>query len=86
MKIELSEELKRQINWRSKESFSYAREICQEWGKIDTVVTWCREECRGDWRWQIIDTSSDIRPGRYIFYFDSEQDCCAFTLKWQVDQ
>jgi hypothetical protein len=37
---------------------------------------------QGDWRWQLIDTSSDQRPGRYIFYFDREQDLCTFVLKW----
>ena len=86
VKIELSEELKRQIDWRSETSFSYAREVFLEYGRIDEAVRWCKEECKQDWRWQIVDTSSDIRPGRYIFYFDGEQDCCAFTLKWQVDQ
>jgi len=36
----------------------------------------------GDWRWELLDVSSDIRPGRYVFYFDSERDMCAFSMKW----
>lgn len=82
VKIELSDELKKQIDWRSETSFPHSREVFLEYGQVDAVISWCREECQGDWRWQIIDTSSDIRPGRYIFYFDDEKDCCAFVLKW----
>lgn len=82
MRIPLTEAQKQQIDWRSETSFRYAREVYLPWGAVDPVVTWCRTECQQDWRWQIVDTSSDTRPGRYIFYFDSEQDCLAFTLKW----
>jgi hypothetical protein len=35
-----------------------------------------------DWRWQLIDTSTDQRPGRYVFYFDNNKDYFAFVLKW----
>jgi multisubunit Na+/H+ antiporter MnhE subunit len=68
---------------RDKESFAYAKEITKPWGGIDRVIAWCKTEMQNDWRWQVIDTSSDLRPGRYIFFFDSDKDCCAFTLKWQ---
>ena len=68
---------------RDKESFAYAKEITKPWGGIDRVIAWCKTEMQNDWRWQVVDTSSDIRPGRYIFFFDSDKDCCAFTLKWQ---
>jgi hypothetical protein len=67
---------------RDKESFAYAKEISKPWGGLDIVLAWCKTELTGDWRWQLVDVSSDIRPGRYIFYFDSDRDCCAFTLKW----
>ncbi len=82
VKIELTDEIKRQIDWRSETSFPYAREVFLNYGRVDEAIKWCQVECQCDWRWQIIDTSSDIRPGRYIFYFDSDQDCCAFALKW----
>lgn len=68
---------------RDKESFAYAKEISKPWGGLDIVLAWCKTELVGEWRWQLVDISSDIRPGRYIFYFDSDRDCCAFTLKWQ---
>ena len=72
----------RQIDHRSRESFAYAREVAKPWGGLEPILAWCRTEVQGDWRWQLIDMSSDIRPGRYIFYFDSDRDCCAFSLKW----
>jgi hypothetical protein len=67
---------------RDKESFPYAREIAKPFGALDPVIRWCKEELQADWRWQMVEMSNDQRPGRYIFYFDSERDCCAFVLKW----
>ena len=72
----------RQIDHRSRDSFAHAREVVKAWGGLEPILAWCKTELEGDWRWQLIDMSSDIRPGRYIFYFDSERDCLAFTLKW----
>lgn len=68
---------------RAQDSFSYAKEISKPWGGVDSVISWCKTELTGEWRWQLLEMSSDQRPGRYIFYFDSDRDCCAFTLKWQ---
>jgi hypothetical protein len=73
----------RVIDSRSRESFRYAREITKPFGELDRVIDWCKTEMVGDWRWQLVDVSSDQRPGRYIFYFDSERDYFAFTLYWQ---
>ena len=67
---------------RDKDSFAYAQEITKPFGALDPVIRWCKEELQEDWRWQMVEMSNDQRPGRYIFYFDSEKDCCAFTLKW----
>jgi hypothetical protein len=69
-------------NTRSKESFRFALEIVKPWGGLEPILEWCKSELQQDWRWQMIDMSTDQRPGRYIFYFDGEQDCLAFTLKW----
>ncbi len=68
---------------RDKESFLYAREITKPFGGIDSVISWCKDEMQYDWRWQVIEPSSDIRPGRYCFFFDSDKDLCAFIMKWQ---
>lgn len=67
---------------RNRESFSYAREITQPWGRLEDVLAWCKQELIADWRWQMVEMSTDLRPGRYIFYFDSDRDCCSFVLKW----
>jgi hypothetical protein len=74
--------LKPPIDTRSRESFPHAQEIAKPFGEIERVLEWCKSEIGHDWRWQLIDVSSDIRPGRYIFYFDSERDYLAFTMKW----
>jgi len=72
----------RVIDSRRRESFPYSREIAKPFGKLDHVLDWCKTELVGDWRWQLVDVSSDRRPGRYVFYFDSERDFFAFTLQW----
>lgn len=70
------------VDNRSKESFPYVKEITKPFGVLDRIIAWCKTEMTDDWRWELLDVSSDIRPGRYIFYFDSERDACAFALKW----
>jgi hypothetical protein len=63
-------------------SFTHAREIARPFGQIDRIIEWCKTELVGDWRWQVVTTSSDRAPGRYIFYFDSDRDAAAFALFW----
>jgi hypothetical protein len=75
-------EFRRQINWRDETSFAHALQITKPYGKIDTILTWCKSELVDEWRWQMIEMAAPTRPGRYIFFFDSEQDCVAFSLKW----
>ena len=67
---------------RDRDSFQHAQEIAKPFGVLESVLDWCKEELVGEWRWQLIEVSSDRKPGRYIFYFDSERDCLAFTMKW----
>ena len=67
---------------REKASFPYVKEISKSFGKLDEIISWCKSELQGEWRWSLIQPSSDIAPGRYVFYFDSERDACAFTLQW----
>jgi hypothetical protein len=67
---------------REKESFSHAQEIQKSFGLIEKVLDWCKDELVGEWRWQLIEISSDQRPGRYCFFFDNERDYLAFVLKW----
>jgi len=62
--------------------FKYAKEISKSMGEVEPVLSWCRSELTGEWRWQIVDMASYSHPGRYIFYFDQERDKLAFVLKW----
>jgi hypothetical protein len=75
--------LKSPVEWqRDQSSFNYAKEIIKPFGQVEHVLDWCKSELTDEWRWQLIDLSSDRKPGRYIFYFDSERDCLAFVMKW----
>jgi hypothetical protein len=67
---------------RNKDSFKHAKEISKPYGEIERVLDWCKTELIEDWRWQLVDMSTPVREGRYIFYFDGERDCVAFSLKW----
>ena len=68
---------------RAKESFNHAVEIHKPFGGLDGVIAWCKENMLNEWRWQLVQVSSDHTDGCYIFYFDSERDYCAFLLKWR---
>ena len=71
------------MSWgRDRDSFCHAREIVKPFGVIETVLNWCKSELRGEWRWQLIEISSDRKPGRYCFFFDDERDYLAFIMKW----
>ena len=71
------------VEWiRDRASFHYAHEIEKSFGVIEHVLDWCKSEMAGDWRWQLIQTSSDRKPGRYCFFFDDERDYLAFLMKW----
>jgi len=65
-----------------RQGFNFAQEIYKPQGIIDEIIDWCKEELIGEWRWQIVNTANAYAPGRYIFYFDSDRDQCAFVLKW----
>jgi hypothetical protein len=80
--LEHAETMLRQIDHRSQESFAYARSVSKPWGGLEPMLNWCKAELTGDWRWQMVDMSTDQRPGQYIFYFDSDRDVTAFSLKW----
>ena len=74
--------ISQQLHQRDRTSFNHAQEITKPFGVIEQVLEWSKSELTDDWRWQLVEMSSDQKPGRYIFYFDSERDLLAFTLKW----
>lgn len=67
---------------RSSQSFEFCQEIHKPFGVLDQVIDWCKANIEAEWRWELIQPSSDRAPGRYRFYFDSERDLCAFSLRW----
>lgn len=67
---------------RDAESFKHSILINKPFGSLDSVIEWAKTELSNEWRWQVIRTSSDQLPGSYIFYFDSESDYLAFTMKF----
>ena len=67
---------------RDADSFNYSILISKPFGSLDSVIEWAKTELSDEWRWQVIRTSSDQLPGSYIFYFDSESDYVAFTMKF----
>lgn len=80
--LDYHDEMVKNLDSRSRDSFPYRQEITKPWGTLETVLAWCKTELTADWRWQLMEMSSDRRPGKYTFYFDSERDCLAFALKW----
>ena len=69
------------VDFRDRDSFTFAKEIVKPFGVIEGVLDWAKKELTGEWRWQLVEVSSERRPGRYIFYFESERDYLAFLLK-----
>jgi hypothetical protein len=69
-------------DYRDSDSFAHQCTIQVSWGSLDLVIDWCKTELVSDWRWQVQEMSSDLRPGSYIFYFDSDRDFCAFVMQW----
>jgi len=71
------------MDWiRDRDSFDHAHEIVKPFGVLESVLDWCKKELRSEWRWQLLEMSSDIKPGRYMFYFDNEREYLAFLMKW----
>lgn len=68
---------------RTADTFPYHTEILKPQGTLDLVIDWCKSECQHDWRWRMVESSSILDPGKYQFYFDSDRDACAFTLRWR---
>lgn len=62
--------------------FAYAKDISKPFGKLQEILDWAKINCKPGWKWQLVDPPSDIRPGRYIFFFNNERDYFAFCLKW----
>ena len=74
----------REIFYGDQIGFRFAVTIFKPRGVIDQVLQWCQTEMSdGDWRWQLVSTSGQNMPGRYIFFFNCEADYSLFLLKWR---
>lgn len=69
-------------NRREPATFAHCVSCTKPFGVLESVLSWCYSECVAEWGWQLIVSSSDIAPGQYNFYFDSERDAVAFSLQW----
>jgi hypothetical protein len=67
---------------RKGDSFLYTREVKKPFGVLDDIIIWAKLNLEKEWGWQLVQTCTDQAPGRYVFFFDSERDCVAFTLRW----
>ena len=67
---------------RDADSFNHSISITKPFGSLDSIIEWAKQELTEEWRWQVIRTCSDCMPGTYVFYFDSESDYLAFTMKF----
>jgi hypothetical protein len=73
-----------EIDHHSPDSFRYAVEVHKPLGVLDLMLEWCRREMTdAGWRWQLVSTSGLDVQGRYIFYFNNEQDYFLFVLRWR---
>ena len=70
-------------NIRDQKSFAYSFNIIKPFGALEFVLSWCKQELAHEWRWCIVDCSSDINPGMYTFYFDCDRDYITFIMKWK---
>jgi len=59
--------------------YHYNTTITLEYGKLDTVLEWCKETCEDRWAWNIANN-----PGTwtFTFYFKQEKDFATFLLRW----
>ena len=45
-------------------------------------ITWSKQELEHEWRWILDETGGGDGLWKYRFFFQSERDMCAFTMKW----
>lgn len=60
--------------------------IAIEYGKLENIMNWCRNNCKGTWSINdFITKDSDLidKFNLYEFIFDNEQDYIVFNLKFK---
>lgn len=59
---------------------SYEAKVDIPYGQLKDVISWCSDNCSGDWRYSIIDNAGSF-PGIYQFKFEDESDLITFLLR-----
>ena len=80
--LQLPQDFLKKTGYRYADSFLCHVNCLLPYGQLDVALTWCRAECSSEWRWKMKESASDIKSGHYEFYFDSELDAVAFSLRW----
>jgi hypothetical protein len=47
---------------------------------LDQTLSWCQQEIKQEWKWQLLKPSDDKELGIYKFYFSTQSDLVAFML------
>lgn len=53
--------------------------ILIRWGELQTVLEWCKNNCRNEWGYRCIEPAG-FDAGDYEFYFQTERDQINFIL------
>ena len=76
-------ELLESSNIPSSDAFPHCIKVQQPFGKLDAVLSWCRQQyTNGTWGWKMETMPSADHHGMYKFYFDLESSAVAFALRW----
>lgn len=76
-------------NWLSKRdpsSFNFGIEVNCNFGSLRKVIDWCESNIESEWGWLCTKESEQYIPtgnAQYSFYFDSNKDATAFSLRWK---
>jgi hypothetical protein len=61
-----------------------------EFGKLKDVMSWCRDNCSGDWfvndhdlNLYAYEQDRKYSKNHYVFEFDNEHDLITFSLKFK---
>lgn len=60
--------------------------ISVPFGKLQSFIDWCDKNCTGEWKYMedlgfaALQGQLFEQPNDWVFIFESERDCVAFTL------
>ena len=63
----------------------YSVIVNREYGHLNEVLEWTRENITNDWGWDIWSEPASAHPTSYKFFFETQEDLVAFALRWQKE-